>query len=460
MKKKLKKLRFSAPYQWEDRFFLVFHFIFVLIASAILFFAIYTYSLIQFYSEITINDWPMPQKGSKNATFYCSTENDCEVLSLFEKDLLGIMPTIFDLVIFSLSLSIDSICFGGKPNKLRYYYSVFALIKNLFSIVLILKRAEFSDMKLESLGLFNSDSYKKIMDASTFFQWVYGVLLKFAPIWSLHNLLFLPTVIAFVKFYKNVQDLKYYFNVKAKKKLLGKLILCLLQTTYKILFFLLIGYTIGSCIIAIIIGIGLGILVVPLIFATVVLFSALLSFPFHLLVIYFQKPKKILSKETLLKQPLNPENQEEVLINKQDCQENANEEIEEAEEREAVEEEIKSLTEMAQQKLLHMVLSEEENSEKKDIMDNKIDRKSLNWREINKRLILQRQTNFSLIKNGIILCYCGLACQIIFFEVFNWKTTMKFMFSMPFLGFNVYRFDVGTNWDNTIALLTFFLNLI
>lgn len=121
---------------------------------------------------------------------------------------------------------------------------------------------------------------------------------------------------------------------------------------------------------------------------------------------------------------------------------------EEKEEREGVEEEIKTYNEVALQKLMEMNPPEEEEVQVNQIIIEP--RKSLNWREINKRLIRQRQRNFSRIKYGIILCYCALTCQIIFFEIFNWSTTMKFIFNLPYLGFNVYNFDVGTQWTTLL----------
>jgi len=470
MFKFLKKLKFSAPYKWEERHFLYSHFLFVFIASILLFAVIYTYNLKTYINSISINDWPMPQPEAKNATFYCNDPEECEVFAFYETNLVSVLPSILDLVIFSFSLSIDSICFGGKMSKYRYYYTILALIKNAFTITLILKRSEFADLQLDQLGLFNTDSYHAIDNISSFFQWVYGIFLKFAPIWSLHNFLFLTTVTAFVKFYKNVQDLKYYFNVKAKSHYFWKFILCLLQIFYKILFLLLIIYTICSCLIAIVLGFGIGILVVPLMISAVIIFGALLSFPFHLLSIYFQKPKKINNKEAFKElqskdAKKNNEIKENLLENELENSQHEEQE-EDLEEKEGVEEEINILTEEEKKRLFGDISNVElaindnnQNQNAIDQNDNNI-KKSVNWREVNRKLIEQRQKNFALIKNGVIVSYCSLAVHIIFFEIFNWSSTMKFCFSLPYLGFNIYRFDVGSSWDNAVSILTFLLNII
>ena len=469
MIKFLQTLRFSAPYKWEQRHFLYKHFLFVLLCSIVLFGAIYTYNLRKYVNKITISDWPMPQPNSKNATFHCDNYNDCEIFEFYETNLLSILPSLLDLVIFSFSLSIDSICFGGKMGKYRYYYTLLALGKNAFTIVLILKNAKYADLSLNQLGLFNSNAYDAINSVSSFFQWVYGVFLKFAPIWSLHNFLFLTTVTAFVKFYKNVQDLKFYFNVKAKNNRLAKLILCLLQVFYKILFFLLIIYAIGSSLLAIILGFGIGILVVPVMICAVIIFGALLSFPFHILSLYFQKPKKKTQNEAFNELQNNNRNNDiqikENLVQKElAIPEKEEEEAEDIEEKEGVEEELNALSEKDKKRLL----GEEESknveltftNNNKKIEEDPLIRKSVNWREINKKLIEQRQKNFALIKNGIIVSYCSLAVQIIFFEIFNWPGTMEFFFSLPYLGFNIYRFDVGSSWDNAVTWITFLLNII
>ena len=459
MIKFLKRIRLSTPYKWEERKILYFHFLFVLLGSICMFGVVYSYNINQYISHITINDWPLPQNISKNASFYCNNPNECESYQFYDKNLIGILPSLLDLVIFSFSLSIDSICFGGKMSKFRYYYTIFGLIKNGFNIVIILKKSQFANFQLDQLGLFNSDSYHSIDDVNSFFLWVYGIFLKFAPLWSLHNLLFLSTVTAFVKFYKNVQDLKFYFNVKAKKKYLAKFILMLLQCVYKILFLLLIIYAIGSCFVAILLGLGLGILVIPVIILTIIMFSALLSFPFHLLSIYFQRP----AKKTIIKkhEDKNGENQEQI---NQEKDEEYDEELDE-EEKEAIEVEIGNFSQIEKQEFL-----KEENNEqieKENLLFNKVKvggeveiRKSVDWKEINKKLINQRQKNFSFIKYAIIICYCSLASQIIFFEILNWPTTMKFFFGLPYLGFNVYRFDIGTRWDQAVSIITFFLNII
>ena len=121
-----------------------------------------------------------------------------------------------------MSLSVDSILFGGKMRIYRYYYTVFALVKNTINIIIILLNAKYIGFNINELGFVKNGEWPGLSDINEILNWVFLLWFKAAPIWSMHNFLFLPTVLAFVKYYKNVQDFKYYVNVAIKNQFLFK----------------------------------------------------------------------------------------------------------------------------------------------------------------------------------------------------------------------------------------------
>lgn len=366
---------------------------------------------------LTISDFPLPQPSAKPATDYGKDDDQKmqEILYFYETNLKAIMPSLPDLLLFCLSLSVDCILFGGKMSALRYYYTIFALIKNSATICLILKNAKYTGFSITSLGFIKKKELPNFDDISEIFNWFYLAFLKIAPLWSLHNFLYLPTVLAFVKFYKNVQDFQCYVNMKiVKMKKIYQCLVLLLKIVYKVLFFLLLFYAILASLIAIFIGFWIGIVIIPLFFCFIVFFNGFMGIPFQYIALYcFNKPIK---KKKLLNEEKDKETNENLISDKEKDQE-----------------------------------------KNEEINDNRL---SNVWKQKNKKLVLTRQKNFARLKYGIVLAYLCLKVQTLFFENYNWKETMKFYFYPPNLGFNIYRIDVGLMIDNYINYITLILNLI
>lgn len=418
MKSFLSTIRFSTPYKWSERGLILKHAVFLFFVSTALFFAIYSYFLYRFLPMLTISDFPLPQPSAKPATDYGKDDDKKmqEILYFYETNLKAIMPSLPDLLLFCLSLSVDCILFGGKMSVFRYYYTIFALIKNSVTICLILKNAKYTGFSITSLGFVKKRELPNLDDISEIFDWFYLAFLKIAPLWSLHNFLYLPTVLAIVKFYKNVQDFQCYVNVKmVKMKKMYQCLVLLLKIFYKVLFFLLLFYALLASAIAIFIGFWLGIAIIPLFFAYIAFLNGLMGIPFQYIALYcFNKPIK---KKKPLAELRDKETNEDLIAE-----------------------------------------LEKDKGKNEEINDDRI---STNiWKQKNKKLVLTRQKNFARLKYGIVLAYLCLKVQTLFFENYNWRETMKFYFYPPNLGFNIYRIDVGLMIDNYINYITLILNLI
>lgn len=116
------RIRFSTPYKSSERGLVLRHTVFLFFISTVLFIAIYSYCLYRFLPILTISDFPLPQLSAKPATDYGKDDNEKmqEILYFYETNLKAIMPSLPDLLLFCLSLSVDCILFGGKMSKPHY----------------------------------------------------------------------------------------------------------------------------------------------------------------------------------------------------------------------------------------------------------------------------------------------------------------------------------------------------
>ena len=382
IKKSKIKIPFFRPYKNIQKTQFINHLKIFFLISIIFSISIYTPSLKKFGSKITIEDWPLPQNDARNAsTLYSTNQNEKELFSFFDINLKPYLPTFMDLLIFYLSLSIDTIITGNSPTKFSFYYNWFGLIKNSMVIIAVLNIVKWN---FTTLGNYDTNGLSSTEKVTHF---IYYVLLKSMPLYNLKSLLYLPNVIALLKLTKNIQTLsisrRYFDNTEEDIGIFKNL-----KYINQFIIMVVLIYVFLSSTLAIICGFFINILVFPVIAGAILSLGFFLSFPFHLYTFLKDSCKK--KKERKVSQ--------EGIFGVEDSR-------------------LIKYSEMLELTSLY----------------------------------------YQIIIILVLTVYISIAGQIIIFSGIPWTLSMEFYFSLPYLGFNVFAFDV----DSKIAgILTTILNLI
>ena len=380
------QIPFFRPYKDDQKKKFIRHLKYFSITTIILFSSLYTPSLIKFADKITIEDWPLPQNDARNAsTLYSTNQNEKELFTFFDINLRSYLPTVMDLLIFYLSLSIDTIITGNSPSKLSFIYNWFGLIKNSIVIITVLNIVQWN---FTTLGNYNTNGMNFI---EKIFYFIYYVLLKSMPLYNLKALLFLPNVIALLKLTNNIQTLsitkRYFKNTEEDSG-----VYLILKKFNKFIIYLIVGYIIITAILAIICGFFINILILPVIGAAILSFGFFLSFPIHLIKFGKDSLGKKLDREG------------------------------------------------------------KERSEREGFFaleDPRLIKYSKMLEKISKY--------YQIVIIVVLIVYISIAGQILIFNSFSWNLSMEFYFSLPYLGFNVFAFDVKSKYTH---ILTTIMNLI
>jgi hypothetical protein len=380
----------------------------IIILTAIFFLALYLAPLIRFGDKISISDWPIPQENSKNATFYLPsspTPEDIRIHEYYNEYLRSYVPGVFDLILFNFALSIDTIVFGGEPSKIKYYYTFFALIKNLFNTITILRHVEWGYLSNFTIVYDNIDNYS---------NWVSFAFLRFAPLYILRNFLYLPNVTALLKLAKNLADIEMMIKLRGKK--VRKVIRTFLYFTRGFTVFLYILYFIFIFIpnlLALFYGFVLGGLINPIIFIAIYFLSCFCCFPLYFwcfLQEYYTKSKE--------------------------KQENSSESI--------------SLMDNQSVEALSSI-----NNDNKENLNDPIQRK-----KFIESTIKNRQVLYLIVRFIILFIYTTLSFEIFYVAANDWPAAARFTFNLPYLGFNVYAFDFSKKLKTNMEYVNLVLNLI
>ena len=359
------KIPFFRSYKDGEKTLFLNHLKYLFIISVIFSTSIYAPSLVKFKGKITIYDWPLPQNNARNAsTLYSTSEEKKELFTFFDENFKSYLPTFMDLLIFYLSLSIDTIITRNSPRKLSFIYNCFGLIKNLIVIITVLNTVDWKFTHFKG----------NILDLSKNFSHIfYDIMLKAMPLYSLKTLLFLPNAIALLKSTKNIQTLsisKRYFDNTEEDIGIFK---TLKSINYYLIIFLF-AYVLVTSTLAIICGFFINILIFPVIAGAILSFGFFLSFPIHLY--------------TFLK----------------DC---------------------------------YQKVKESRRVSQGGIFDDE-DSRLIKYTEMLELTTFYYQFTFIIV----LIVYISIAGQILIFSGFSWPISMEFYFSLPYLGFNVFAFDV------------------